>query len=96
MPFSTNLGLVTNRSSPTTWIFFPTLAVNFLNPSQSFSYKGSSIETIGYFLTHCDHSSIISSVVLIPVPESARLYFPSSYRELAAGSSAMKMSLPAL
>ena len=41
-------GLVTVRSSPTIWI--PDLLVKWLHASQSSWSKGSSIDTIGYFL----------------------------------------------
>jgi hypothetical protein len=48
-PFAKELTLVTNRSSPTSWIFAPRAAVSFFQPTQSFSEQPSSIEMIGYF-----------------------------------------------
>ena len=41
---------VTNKSSPTNWIFEPNSLVSFFQPSQSSSANPSSIETIGYLL----------------------------------------------
>ena len=53
MPFSIPLAkisvLVTNMSSPTSWIFLPSVSVSSFQPSQSFSAMPSSIETIGYW-----------------------------------------------
>ena len=43
--------LVTNKSSPTIWVFLLLAFKNFINPShdpQSSSEKGSSIDFIGY------------------------------------------------
>ena len=49
IPFCNLLIFVTNKSSPTNWTLSPILSVIFLNPSQSFSSTGSSIEIIGYY-----------------------------------------------
>ena len=43
--------LVTNRSSPTSWIFLPSAWVIMRQPSQSSSAKPSSMEMIGYWRT---------------------------------------------
>ena len=53
MPAASRPVLVTNRSSPTSWILSPSLSVSFRQPSQSSSCRPSSMETIGYF----SHSS---------------------------------------
>src|SRR5215471_5601852 len=47
IPSCRNWTLVTNRSSPTSWILLPTSLVNSDQPSQSFSARPSSMETIG-------------------------------------------------
>src|SRR6202171_3829334 len=66
MPRDRRSVLVTNRSSPTNWIFFfedllPTLCVSCFQPDQSSSAMPSSIETIGYFSTHLAQYSTIAS-----------------------------------
>ena len=52
MPCSRILGFVQNTSSPTICTLLPISFFNFLNPSQSFSLKPSSIEIIGYFVVN--------------------------------------------
>ena len=47
MPSSSRSGLVTNRSSPTICTRSPTWEVNAIQPSQSSSDSGSSIDTSG-------------------------------------------------
>ena len=47
MPSASRLGLVTNRSSPTSWIFLPSLSVIAFQPAMSSSAMPSSIDTIG-------------------------------------------------
>ena len=49
MPFCRNFTLVTNRSSPTSWILSPSVSVSFFQPSQSLSAQPSSMEMIGIF-----------------------------------------------
>lgn len=51
MPRARRSGLVTNRSSPTSWTLSPSLAVMVFQPSQSSSNSGSSMETSGYAST---------------------------------------------
>ncbi len=94
IPFWTYFVLVTNRSSPTTWIRSPSAAVCALKPAQSFSSRPSSMDTMGYFSTHCLYQAVISSCVFLPCPDFDRLYAPFSKKELAAGSRAMAMSRP--
>jgi len=48
IPRATNFVLVTYRSSPTIWTLLPSAAVWARKPSQSFSARPSSIETMGY------------------------------------------------
>ena len=43
-------GLVTVKSSPTSWIFVPRSELSFCHPLQSFSSNPSSMEIMGYFL----------------------------------------------
>lgn len=50
------LVLVTNRSSPTSWILSPRTLVWYAKPSQSDSSRPSSIETIGYCLVSSSRS----------------------------------------
>ncbi|SKF86268.1 Uncharacterised protein [Mycobacteroides abscessus subsp. abscessus] len=47
MPRCSRVTLVTNRSSPTSWTRSPRAAAIFDQPSQSSSFSGSSMETIG-------------------------------------------------
>ena len=51
MPRCSRLVLVTNKSSPTSWILSPSRSVISFQPSQSSSAKPSSIEQMGYFST---------------------------------------------
>ena len=51
MPFFRNFVLVTNRSSPTSWILSPSASVSFFQPAQSSSAMPSSMLMIGY-LSH--------------------------------------------
>ena len=50
IPFCNLSVLVTNKSSPTSWIFLPKAWVSLPQFSQSSSARPSSIERIGYFL----------------------------------------------
>ena len=47
MPSRMMAGLVTNRSSPTSWMRWPRRAVSLSHPSQSFSPRPSSINQMG-------------------------------------------------
>ncbi|MNG20452.1 hypothetical protein D3C84_1047070 [compost metagenome] len=47
MPSFRILVLVTNRSSPTSWVFSPILSVRIFQPAQSDSSRPSSMEMIG-------------------------------------------------
>ena len=58
-----NLMLVTNRSSPTIWILSPSLAVSFVQPSQSSSARPSSMLRMGYLAHQAVQMSISSSLV---------------------------------
>src|SRR5690606_11620617 len=62
MPLARNSLLVTNRSSPTSWTFSPSLAVSFCQPSQSFSARPSSIDRIGYLEHQSAQMEIMSSL----------------------------------
>ena len=59
MPSARIFGLVTKMSSPTSWIFEPSALVRSAQPSQSFSPRPSSIETMRVglhpLLVHRDH-----------------------------------------
>src|SRR3569832_1831948 len=48
MPSRRIFVLVTNKSSPTNWMRFPSAPVSVAQPSQSFSAMPSSIDRIGY------------------------------------------------
>ena len=48
MPWRRRSGLVTKRSSPTSWTVAPSLSVSSFQPSQSSSEQPSSMETIGH------------------------------------------------
>jgi hypothetical protein len=60
-----NLGLVTKRSSPTSWTLSPSFLVSLAQPSQSFSARPSSRERMGYLAHQPAQRSIISSLVAI-------------------------------
>lgn len=49
MPSRIRVEFVTNRSSPTSMIFLPSLSVTVVHAGQSSSPSGSSIEQMGYF-----------------------------------------------
>ena len=51
MPSARMEGLVTNTSSPTSWVRSPRLAVSMPQPSQSLSAMPSSMEMMGYLST---------------------------------------------
>ncbi|CSB80301.1 Uncharacterised protein [Vibrio cholerae] len=67
------LVLVTNRSSPTIWIFLPSFSVWYAKPSQSDSSRPSSIETIGNFSVSSSRKSEKPLEVKIR-PSPFRLY----------------------
>ena len=48
MPRCNSFTLVTKMSSPTSWILPPSLSVRMRQPSQSFSARPSSNDTMGY------------------------------------------------
>src|SRR5271154_6517580 len=52
MPSAKILVLVTNTSSPTSWILLPNLRARMAQPSQSPSLMPSSMLTMGYFATN--------------------------------------------
>src|SRR4030095_4279798 len=87
-------GFVQNKSSPTKRARAPSVSVNAFHPFQSSSAMPSSIETIGYCLTHDDHSAIISSEDFLDLSDLKNTYLPSSHISLVAGSRHMEMSLP--
>jgi hypothetical protein len=51
MPRASRVTLVTKMSSPTSWIFSPSLSVRSFQVAQSSSSQPSSIETMGYYAT---------------------------------------------
>ena len=59
-------GLVTNRSSPTSWILSPSRSVSSFQPSKSSSAQPSSIETIGNAVDEAgqvvDHARLIEGL----------------------------------
>jgi len=63
MPSAMMAGLVTNRSSPTSWAFSPSCAVMAAQPSQSCSARPSSIDHTGYFAIIAAYRSIMSAVL---------------------------------
>src|SRR5215813_4849466 len=87
-------GLVQNKSSPTRSDKVPSFSVNAFHPSQSSSAMPSSMETIGYCLTHDDHSVTISSEDFLDLSDLKKTYLPSSHISLVAGSRQMEISLP--
>ena len=60
MPRAMKAGLVTRRSSPTSWTFPPRRAVSSFQPAQSSSPRPSSSEMIGYLPIQLSHRSTIS------------------------------------
>ena len=98
IPLEINSVFVTKISSPTTSILSPNSAVNFLNPSQSSSAKGSSQRTIGYFFSHSPARLIKSSLFISPIPDHFKLYlsFLLTLKEVAALSIAIAISSPGL
>ena len=69
-------GLVTKRSSPTSWTFPPRRSVRSRHPSQSSSARPSSMERMGYFSTQASQKATISSEERT-LPSPSRWYFPS-------------------
>src|SRR6266849_3119376 len=73
--------LVTNRSSPTSWIFFfdpllPTLCVGCFHPAQSSSAMPSSIDTIGYFSVQPFQYAAISEDECADLSDFLKTYLP--------------------
>src|SRR5882724_2945523 len=93
MPCWRMVGLVQNRSSPTSSTLDPIASVNAFQPSQSFSAMPSSIETIGYWRIQDDQSDTISSEDFALLSDLNMMYFPFSHISLEAGSRQMEMSL---
>ncbi len=79
MPFSIPSArrsvLVTNRSSPTSWIFLPSTSVMVFQPSQSSSAMPSSIEMMGYCRTQSAQNSTICSLVRSLLSDFLKTYF---------------------
>src|SRR5215510_5231181 len=87
-------GFVQNKSSPTNREASPSVSVKAFHPSQSSSAMPSSMETIGYCVTHDDHSATISSEDFLDLSDLKKTYLPSSHISLVAGSRHMEISLP--
>src|SRR5262245_51954237 len=87
-------GLVQNKSSPTKSDLAPSVSVSAFHPSQSSSAMPSSMETIGYCLTHDDHSATISADDFLDLSDLKNTYRPSSHISLVAGSRQREISLP--
>src|SRR5260370_1523151 len=89
--------LVTNKSSPTSWILSPSSSVSARQPCQSSSAKPSSMETIGYCRTQSDQKRTMSWEDFDDWSDFLKTYLALSLSKnsLAAGSSAMAMSPPA-
>ncbi len=89
---------VTNRSSPTSWIFFPKASVMIFQPAQSSSAMPSSMEMMGYCFTQFAQNSTICWGVFSLLSDFLKTYFFfwGSKNSLAAGSKARAMSVPAL
>ncbi|GBD89301.1 hypothetical protein BMS3Abin04_00005 [bacterium BMS3Abin04] len=98
IPFEIYLVFVTKISSPTTSISLPNLSVNFANPSQSPSDRGSSQRITGYFSSQCEAKSINSSLLIFPLPDQIKSYllFKPGDNEFAALSIAIDKSIPGL
>ena len=79
IPFSMPLAkisvLVTKMSSPTSWIFLPSVSVSSFQPSQSFSAMPSSSETIGYWSTQLAQNFTICSEVRSLLSDFLKTYF---------------------
>src|SRR4029077_8922184 len=95
--------LVTNKSSPTNWIFFfdellPTLCVNCFHPARSSSAIPSSIDTMGYFSVHRVQYAAISAEDRADLSDFLKTYLPLplSKNSLEAGSRAMLTCSPGL
>src|SRR5512136_1994854 len=73
---STNLTLVTRRSSPTSGILLPTFWNSSFQPSQSSWAMPSSSEMIGYWLIAFTYQSTISALLSV-LPSLASTYLPS-------------------
>src|SRR5215469_9108656 len=81
MPRDRRSVLVTNRSSPTSWIFFfedllPTLCVSAFQPAQSSSAMPSSRDTIGYFSTQAVQYAAISDEECADLSDFLKMYLP--------------------
>src|SRR5215510_6293495 len=87
-------GFVQNKSSPTKSATSPSVFVNAFHPSQSSSAIPSSMETIGYCLTHDDHNATISAEDFLDLSDLKNTYLPSSHISLVAGSRQREISLP--
>src|SRR3954465_7208491 len=88
-------GLVTKRSSPTSWILSPTVSVSSFQPAQSFSDMPSSMDTMaGYWRTQLAQNSTICSEVRALLSDFLNTYLPSWKYSLDAGSSQMPIWAP--
>src|SRR6266567_8975939 len=101
IPRASRSVFVTNRSSPTNWIFFfddllPIAGVSDFHPAQSSSAMPSSIDTIGYFSAHFVQYAAISLLECADLSDFLNTYFPLalSKNSLEAGSSAMLTCSP--
>mmetsp|Transcript_25430 Transcript_25430/g.40664 ORF Transcript_25430/g.40664 Transcript_25430/m.40664 type:complete len:389 (-) Transcript_25430:289-1455(-) len=97
MAVATRSGLVTSRSSPTTW--HTPAAVSVAVFSKSSWSKGSSIDTIGYSAQNSLYMAIISSPVFFMDPSlpsvlKSRSYILSSVKNSAAATSMPIFTLP--
>lgn len=95
IPFFSRFVLVTKRSSPTSWILFPSSFVIYFHPSQSSSSRPSSMEYMGY-VSHNFFQCSVSSEEVNFFPHLGRIYSPvlSPFHSLAAASKASTKSLP--
>src|SRR3954465_6401936 len=104
IPCCNRSGLVTNRSSPTSWILSPNSLLISDQPCQSSSARPSSIETMGYLRTQSDQYRTICSGECSDLSDFLNTYFPDfdkslvlpsfTKNSLAAGSSAIAISAP--
>src|SRR5579859_505134 len=103
IPRASRSVFVTNKSSPTSWIFcfdslLPILVVIVFQPAQSSSANPSSMDTMGYFSTQDVQYAAISAEECADLSDFLNTYFPValSWNSLAAGSSAMLTCSPGL
>src|SRR3954469_641745 len=104
IPCCNRSGLVTNRSSPTSWILSPSSLLISDHPCQSSSASPSSIDTMGYLRTQSDQYRTICSGECSDLSDFLNTYLPALERSLlfpsltknslAAGSSAIATSAP--